>query len=528
MVASKGAPKVSGRYERPMETTEFRSKFAEEIKSMLDGASVEKVRDVAENWQDVHDELVGKDGKGGVKKTFDDAVAKVLKGWTGDAADKFYVRAQKISKNLANGAPYAQATANAIGAAAEDLQKAITAMLKIDWSPPTVTNQVYTEEIMKKALQGDGKIPPPVNDWEYLEYWHDGKGNLTGKIEAYKRAKTDMDAGMSTADVLDKYEDVSGMYGLPFFLRQGLRASAVMEPLAKSYAAKAKEMDLPPPVEKDEIPPRGKGGKEGGGNIGGIGDGLDGSDIGSRLGGGIGSTDPGSRADLGAARKSDLPSLAVDKLPDGTEYKPGSQTGTGLESISSGGSALNSGGNGGLGSVGTAGVGSGAGLGTGAPGAVAGIGGPTGAGPAGVGGTAGRGGGRLGTGPSATNSSSGAGSRGGMAPGMGGAAGAGGAGAGKTGGSQRGLSARRAGGIVGRAGGGSAAAAEQGGTGLHRSRGATGAGGQGARGPGLVGAPGTAGGARSGGRRNESRPDYMAEDEETWVPKRNSAPRVIE
>ncbi|PJJ03971.1 hypothetical protein BX264_4373 [Streptomyces sp. 2333.5] len=107
------------------------------------------------------------------------------------------------------------------------------------------------------------------------------------------------------------------------------------------------------------------------------------------------------------------------------------------------------------------------------------------------------------------------GMRGGM-PGAGlGAGKAGAAGAAGRGGPQ----ARTRGGLVGKPGG-PAGGAKQGGSGLHRSRGGKQAG--------MVGAAGAKGKGKGDNKERGQRPDYLVEDEETWTPERQVAPRVIE
>ncbi|GAB7031475.1 hypothetical protein AB0G35_08665 [Streptomyces sp. NPDC021749] len=120
----------------------------------------------------------------------------------------------------------------------------------------------------------------------------------------------------------------------------------------------------------------------------------------------------------------------------------------------------------------------------------------------------------------------------GMPGGMGGSRGAGGmrggmpgaGAAGKTGGLKgaaglSGSQARTRGGLVGKPGG-PAGGAKQGGSGLHRSRGGKQAG--------MMGAAGAKGKGKEKERTTGQRPDYLVEDEETWNPQRNVAPRVIE
>lgn len=106
------------------------------------------------------------------------------------------------------------------------------------------------------------------------------------------------------------------------------------------------------------------------------------------------------------------------------------------------------------------------------------------------------------------------------APGMpgGGAGAAGGAKGGAAG--RGGAQARTPGGLVGKPGG-PAGGAKQGGSGLHRSRGGMQA---------AAGAAGAKGKDKKGDqeRTTGQRPDYLVEDEETWTPQRNVAPRVIE
>ncbi|MEU6354000.1 hypothetical protein ABZ896_32490 [Streptomyces sp. NPDC047072] len=168
---------------------------------------------------------------------------------------------------------------------------------------------------------------------------------------------------------------------------------------------------------------------------------------------------------------------------------------------------------------------------TGVP--VAGGGSPVGGGPSGgvgMGGGAGFTGGVAGVGAA----------RGAMMgrPGVGGVAGRTGAGgmAGRAGAAEGsaarpGGAARQSGGISGgtpRAGAGTGRGTA-GGSGLHSSRGAAGRGANAVRKGGVVGAPGARNGRpKDEEKREGQRPDYLIEDEETWAPQRNVAPRVIE
>lgn len=65
---------------------------------------------------------------------------------------------------------------------------------------------------------------------------------------------------------------------------------------------------------------------------------------------------------------------------------------------------------------------------------------------------------------------------------------------------------------------------------MHRSRGGTQQGATGGRRPaGMGGAHGAHGAkGKDKGGENGQRPDYLVEEEETWTPERNVAPKVIE
>jgi uncharacterized protein YukE len=158
-----------------------------------------------------------------------------------------------------------------------------------------------------------------------------------------------------------------------------------------------------------------------------------------------------------------------------------------------------------------------------------------------IGGVGPAGGGSAGGGSAASGIGGGAGfvggatgagaARGGMAsrPGAGGVGGAAGAGAARGGTARAGSGTR--GGVVGgtpKTGSG-AGRGTAGGSGLHSSRGAAGRGASAVRKGGTAGVPGSRTGRRKDEEQREGqRPDYLVEDEETWTPQRNVAPRVIE
>src|SRR5262245_38711148 len=146
-------------------TTKFNEHDLDGLKGMLDGANVQQVRDVAQNWQDLHDQLVGPgEGGGGIHKRFDDAVKKVLESWHGDTAEKFSHQAQAISENFRRGAPYATHTAQVMGLTAQDLQKAIDKVKPISddgwnwdddvWGEMPWSDQIDDDDLNKVLKEG--------------------------------------------------------------------------------------------------------------------------------------------------------------------------------------------------------------------------------------------------------------------------------------------------------------------------------------------------------------------------------------
>ncbi|MEU5304788.1 hypothetical protein ACH4YO_36515 [Streptomyces noursei] len=498
--------------------TNFAEMDMDTMKAMVKASNPSEVHNVAQGWSDVHKQLVGGQG-GGVKGAFDAAVNEVLQSWQGDAADKFKAEAQKISKKIADSASYADYTSQAMRNAASILEQ-----LKPDI------------ESMEK--------PSAAN--KAVNWLEDGGSRDDSGL------KRDLaNPNVSTQQALDNN---SG--NLSAGKEQQLRMAVKMEQLGAAYVSQAKAMgtwrqrstgrdgheDYPGPPGGDPPPPipmpmpTGSSGTHHVGNpsLQGMGTGPGGSS------GGIKSPQLQSPHTPGISGGIGTP--APDKLTPNVH--------TGLESFKppSGGSTGIGGGTGGIGGGLQGGGGIGGGVGGGAGGGslggssgIGGIGGSTGliggAGGAKGGGGAGAGGIKGGGASGAGGAGAGAGARTGRPgmPGMGGAAGAKGAGAkGAGGGAGRGASlARQKGGVIG-AGGGKAGAAGQGGSGLHRSRGGAQAGaagsGSGSRRPaGMAGAHGAHGakGKDSKGQNGE-RPDYLVEDEETWTPERNVAPKVIE
>ncbi|MFJ5676935.1 hypothetical protein [Streptomyces sp. NPDC093097] len=494
--------------------TNFAELDMDTMKAMVRASSPAEVHNVSRGWSDVHTQLVGGSG-GGIKGAFDAAVNEVLESWHGAAADKFKAQAQKISKKIGDSAMYADYTSRAMKNAAtvlEQLKPDIESMEK-----PSTANKIvnYVEDGGSRddsGLKEDLKNP-----------------NLTTE-EALDRNSGNLSAGKE----------------------QQLRMAVKMEQLGAAYVSQAKAMgtwkavskgrdghddypgppggDPPPPIpmpiSSGSPAPR----QVGRPSISGMGQGPGGSSGGLKapklpatpntpgISGGVGAPAPG-KGSLGPKVNTGLESFTPPS---------GGAGGTGI-----------GGGAGGLGGGAHAGGGIGGGAGGGSLGGGSGIGGGAGgliagSGSKGIGGGSGKAGaGIKGGGAGAGAGGAGAANRGagrpGM-PGMGGAAGAKGGGAKGAGGGRGGPLARQKGGIIG-GGSGKAGAAGQGGSGLHRSRGGAqaGAGTGGRRPAGMTGAPGVHG-AKGKDKKGENgeRPDYLVEDEETWTPERNIAPKVIE
>ncbi|QHC25164.1 hypothetical protein [Streptomyces sp. GS7] len=486
--------------------TNFAEMDMDTMKDMVKASNPTEVHNVARGWEDVHTQLVGGSG-GGIKGAFDAAVNEVLQSWHGAAAEKFKAQAEVISKKIADGATYADYTSRAMKSAATFLEQ------------------------MKPDIESMEK-PSGANS--FVKYMEDGGSRDDSGL------KRDLaDPNVSTQQALDNNQD-----NLSAGKAQQLRCAVKMENLGAAYVSQAKAMgtwkknlghvddhkDYPgspagdPPPEIPMPMPVGSSGthRVGSPSISGMGQGPGSSPGGIKAPQIPDARTPGISGGMGSV-KPNVPDVntGLDGLHGGGSGGPGVKVPGGGGGGGLGGPGVHvPGGGGGGGGGGLTGIpplgGNGGGMPSrgGTPGLKTGPGGPGGAK----------------TGPGGTGAKPGTG-RAGM-PGMGGAHGAGagkGAGA-KGGGGAGGAQARQKGGIIGKSGGKTGGGA-QGGSGLHRSRGGAQAGsGTGGRRPaGMAGAHGAHGakGKDSKGQNGE-RPDYLVEDEETWTPERNIAPKVIE
>lgn len=456
-------------------TTPFGLDFdMDQMKDMVRDANPETVKTVAEAWTALSKDLVGADG---IKANLDAAVEHVLAHWEGQSADLFRARAQAISKKITDSSKYADYTSQSLKGAAAKLEE--------------IKPQVMAMEKPSKLASGADFV-----------------GNL-GDRDGGPAADNAIRGGASSQQALD---DNAG--SLSEGKERQLQMAAKMETLGAAYNSRAAEMGswVPkpkPPVggrnDRDDYP----------GEVGGMPPAPvivptgsaprspQGATSGTARGGQVGTISPSKPVAppsgiTGGAHKPAAPQphvgTAIDGVSGGRTVAP---AGGGVAPV--GGGSASPGGtvNGGAGVVGGA-VGGAAGAGA-ARGGMAGR-----AGAAGMAGRAGAGG-------------------------MGGAAGAGAAKGGAA--ARTGGMARQSGGVVGGTprGGAGAGRGTAGGSGLLRSRGAAGAGAGAVRRGGMVGAPGARTGRPNDEEQREGeRPDYLVEDEETWAPQTNAAPRVIE
>ncbi|MCH6160550.1 WXG100 family type VII secretion target [Streptomyces marispadix] len=393
-----------------------------------------------------------------VKTDFDKAVDHILQHWEGESADEFAKRAKQISKQITDCATYA----------------------------------TRTSTVMRNVGHKLSEIKPKVDAIEKPS----GFGSAMDKIgDGFSRDdtkwKAEIQGNQGAQKALDNHDG-----DLSAGKEEQLKAAAHMEELALTYTSQAKTMGSwnkkPPPRNHGEDYPGDPGGvapvpiavTPDDGGPGAVAAGA------SRTSSSVGRTTPKSTSP--AASGTPASATKVDGVSGGTATTPrpgGASSGAPAGGVSGGGPA--------------AGTGPGMGGVPGGPGYVGQAG--AGRGAAGLGARAGRGvGGRVPAGLGAG--------------GAGGAGGAAGKGVGAAAG--RGPLARSRGGVLDTPQQGKGAA-KQGGQGLHSSRGGTQAGARGKTG-GVMGhgAAGNNSRRKEGENRQGERPDYLVEDEETWMPER--------
>ncbi|MDI3419503.1 hypothetical protein [Streptomyces luteolus] len=507
-VAQQAPLECRARFDRDGEgLTYFQDYSVNGLRQMILGARPGELNNVAGRWRHVHQLLSGGDGdgaRGEVDRTsskesvaglLQKAVDDSLEHWRGEAAEGFRKRAEVIVRNIRNGAAFANLTAMNIESASDCLRTAQEEMRGIE--VPSLSERA-------KDKLGDDR---------------DGDGQM----------RKDMADGVD-AEAAARANETN----LSIMKERQLHAVAVMERLAVNYSTirsnitpPSKRWDdgseIPAPGNNVVIPPV---------------PGYVGASTGpGASGAGQRPWSAGNSADVGPA-----PTGPRNKGITGGAQLPGSKTQT--DSVSPGlkGRGQTPGLNGpnGLGGGGSTGPGGTPGGPIATPrapglgGGRGGVGGPRGgaSGPRGVGIPGGPGGSAAGRGGAGAGRGAAGAGRGAVGiGGMGGGVGAGAGGRGAAGGSGRGSLAKTRGGVVGAAKG----MPEKGtgtGTGLHGSRG--GWRGQMAERRAEAGLPG------SNGRKNRrtdddeergQRPDYLVEDEDTWVSdkdRKQNMPKNIE
>ncbi|MBT2529244.1 hypothetical protein J7E91_28530 [Streptomyces sp. ISL-99] len=462
---------------RPETKTDFIDYPLKELKRMLEGVNHGLIHDTSVNWGEVYKFLVGGEG-GGIAGLLDKHVKDVQEHWGGEASTAFGKEAAKISTSIRNTAWHADLNRSQMADASEQLRQAKTDL---------------------DAIQEPGN-GEKFGDWFTEDIGRDGEG-----------ADKALARGDKSAEQIAQ-ENESDISSSRF---EHLKAVTVMETLGANYMRVTRNLKNNPPKIGDdgtvgepdrnvEYPPPVSGGGVAGG---------------ARPGASGAATKPWSAGPpKGVGQAPEVP--RPKGITGGAQLPP--TTGTNVDSIKPG---LTGPGPSHPGPI-SGGGGGGGGGGTPGPGLVVPSGSGGGPRPAGTRGGISPvrgGGGRVG-GPSvAGGAGRSAGGRPGMG-GMGGGAGAGAAGRAGAGTGGRGPLAKARGGVVGAAQGITAKGAG-GGAGLHGSRGGM-AGGM--AGGGMGGRNG-----RRSGEENErgDRPDYLVEDEETWISEEDrnrNVPRNIE
>lgn len=466
-------------------STPFASdKNMDQMQEMVRHSNPKAVTDVAVGWDGLSKALIS------IQRDFDKEVARIQEHWKGTAADRFAEKAKRVSKSLGDCAKYASHTSTAMQNAGSVLGRIKDEVLAME-KPSALSSALNSlgdgftrsDEGMKRDLaSGKGAQATLDANHDDLSAGREAQLAMAAKMETLGAAYNSQARAMGSwerrhrrdEDAADYPGDPGGIPPTPVPLPTA-RTPRSPQSASPGTARPAQTGTISP--SKPVAPPSGV---------------------------------------TGGAHKPTVPTHNVGTAIDGVSGgRPGAPAIGGGPSPANGGTA---------GPGGTVGV---PGLGGGTPGALPGAarGGTAGrAGTARVGGTTG----------GMTGGAAGA-ARGGVVgrPGAGGVGGAAGAGAARGGAAGAGGTARQSGGVVGgtpRAGAGTGAGrGTAGGSGLHNSRGAVGRGASAVRKGGMVGVPSTrTGRPQDQEQREGERPDYLVEDEETWAPQRNVAPRVIE
>ncbi|WP_353945083.1 hypothetical protein ABII15_28315 [Streptomyces sp. HUAS MG91] len=452
-------------------TSDFKNYNMDQMKAMVQGASPGGVREVSEGWKAIRDQLVE------TKTVYEAAVAEVLQDWEGTSADQFQARSKVISKKIQDTSTFAENLSTTMANAAVVLERIKPEVMAME-KPGTGSS------LWDKATDGG-------RDEEGLNRDISNKG--VSAQEIVDNREGDMSAGREAQ----------------------MKMAVKMEELGAAYNGQSQSIGTWSKRQHDD-------GEDYPGEPGGI------APV-PIVAGSV--TSPSSRSAASNLSRStgsgspiagaQSPNASTDGISGGIgSQKPGTGSQIGAGNLSFGGSG-----------AGAGAVGSGVGAGGGISGGIVGTG--AGAGTGGIGGAAIGGGigAGAGLGAGAAGRGAGAGGRGTGGVGRGGL-GAGGSGSGAAGkpgakGVKGESLARTKGGAIGKSvvkpGSG-----QQGGSALRQKpKTATGGTGTNAGRNGMAGR-GTQANGKDKKRRDNSRPDYLVEDEQTWANDRVVNPKVVE
>jgi uncharacterized protein YukE len=468
--------------------TNFMEYSIKGLKRMVENADPGKIYEVSQHWKSVHHTLSGGDGGDtgqvdsvsagdSVAGMLDKAVQNVLEHWEGAAAQSFQRKAAEVSGNIRAAAAYASTTAVTMDRAQNDLRQ----------------------------------VKDQMRDIKEPGFWD----KVGDKLSDYDRDDSQMQKDLANG-VDPKVAAEANADRLSATKERQLQAVSLMESLGSNYQAYAKPLDpgvkyddkqnIAPPERHVPTPPP-----------------VTMPSSNAKVPGKAGTTDKWGSGQVKPVQPA--PNVPIHSavpgahtLPSAGSHDIGTYTppvGTNIDGIApvppSTGIGSGGGTGGGLGGpgggIGTGGLGGGGISGAGSSGF-----GVAGAGARGIG-AGGAVGGRAGGigGAGAAGAGRGAAAGRGMG-GAGGGAGAGARGAG-SGAGGRGALARARGGAVGAAKGVANKTGAGAGSGLHGSRGGSQ---RGAGGAGGMGASGR-GKNKKGQSEGSERPDYLVEDEETWI-----------
>ncbi|MFJ7903861.1 WXG100 family type VII secretion target [Streptomyces sp. NPDC096198] len=462
---------------RPQVKTQFIDHSLKELKQMLENTNPGAIEEVGRHWGKVNEILAGGE-EGGVASLLDKAVDNVLEHWDGEAAESFEKKAREITQSLRNAAWYADLNRSQMTDAASQLRN-------------------YKQQLddVKEPSTMD-KLGDAFTDWK----WDDGeavaKDLHAGKMTAAQIAQADESkigaSRQAQLNGVSVMEDLAAQY---MRVTGNLTRNRIQSDERGNIKEPSGHVEYPPPVTPGVVSASRPGASGSGSKPWSAGPtstikptptiphgrGIPGNPV-VPQGPGIhaGSQPPTVKTNVDGLNSLPIPGTG----PEAGGFGRGAGSGSGIGGIPASGIAVpeeaSSLGRSGIGFAGRGGLGGG-------------------------GATAGRGvGGRAGMG--------------GMGSGGAGAPGRGGAGLGG-----RGALARARGGVVGGAKG--VTGKGGGGAGLHGSRGGS------QRGAMAGGASGRKGRRSEEGDAVNERPDYLVEDEETWISEEDlnrNVPRTIE